>query len=272
MTGEPAILATPVAIAVAAALTWWASTGLVLWLSRRPVRSFPLIFTAGVVLYGAAFVGLAMSMNSTGPMNLYCAFFCGLTIWGFQELSFYLGYITGPRTHPCKPGCRGWRHLGHALGVSLYHEISIILTAGLLFVVTKDAVNTLGRDIFLIIWVMHQSARLNVFLGVRNVSAGWVPAHLPFLSSFLRVAPLNPFFIPSIVAISAAFAWTLSSVLNAAPGSFESIQASFVTSLIGLALLEHLCLVLPLPLETLWRIWGAPKPADEIPNPAGRLL
>ena len=48
--------------------------------------------------------------------------------------------------------------------------------------------------------MMHLSARLNVFLGVRNVSEEFVPAHMEVLKSFLTRKPMNLLFPVSVTA------------------------------------------------------------------------
>jgi putative photosynthetic complex assembly protein 2 len=49
----------------------------------------------------------------------YCAFTCAVLIWGWLEMSIYMGYVTGLRIHHCHHGCSGWRHFGHAVMASL---------------------------------------------------------------------------------------------------------------------------------------------------------
>ena len=38
----------------------------------------------------------------------------------------------------------------------------------------------------MVLWWMHQSAKLNVFFGVRNLNEEFLPEHLEFLKSFLH--------------------------------------------------------------------------------------
>ena len=39
----------------------------------------------------------------------YCAFTCALLVWGWQEIAFLLGCVTGPRRSACPHGATGWR-------------------------------------------------------------------------------------------------------------------------------------------------------------------
>lgn len=251
----------PIGAIITAVTLWWMLTGSVFFLCRQDQKAFPLIFIGGLMAFGAAFAGLEWASERTDTAAVYCAFSSALVLWSFQELTFYLGYITGPRTIPCHDGCSGWRHFGHALQASLYHEILIMMTFGLIALLTWNAPNKLGLVTFGLIWVMHESARINVFLGVRNVQADWVPDHLMVLKSFLKEAPCNSFFFPSAGVIAAAFSLVLLAALDASPASPDAVSLTLITSLIGLGLLEHICLVAPLPLGPLWRLFGAPGPS-----------
>lgn len=94
------------------------------------------------------------------------------------------------------------------------------------------------------LWLMHLSARLNVFLGVRNVSAEFVPDHMEVLKGFLRQRNMNPLFpISCIVLMGLIF------YLASLPQAFEITMA---VTLAAIGLLEHILLMLPLPTEKLW--------------------
>lgn len=241
-----------------AVFLWWFSTGLILLLNRLPRRTFPLSLVAGTGLFAASLGGLWWSRDETTVAGALCAFSCGLIAWGWQELTFYLGYVTGPRTHACKPGCSGWKHFGHALQVSLYHELSILITGTILVFMLWDAPNRFGLATFGLIMMMHQSARLNVFLGVRNVIEEWAPPHLPFLVSFLNNSrSINLFWPISQGAACASLAVLVSFAAMAEPGSFEQAGFTLVSAILTLGILEHVFMIVPLPLARLWHLWEA---------------
>ena len=56
----------------------------------------------------------------TSLWGVYASFTAGVLAWGWQEISLYTGFVTGPRKHRCAAGCSGWRHFGHAIGVNLW--------------------------------------------------------------------------------------------------------------------------------------------------------
>ena len=112
--------------ALFALFVWWFSTGAIMYLDGLPRRTFRYSMIGATVLLFASFWGLQASAHDTTLKAAYCAFSCGLLAWGWQEISFYMGYVTGPRRAPCPEGCSGWKHFGHAIQTSLWHELAII--------------------------------------------------------------------------------------------------------------------------------------------------
>jgi len=118
--------ALPIAYAL---LLWWFSTGLIFYLDQLPVKTFKWSMVGGtMVLAGALWVVWA-ERDDTSLFAVYSSFTAGVLAWGWQELSLYTGFVTGPRKQSCQAGCSGWRHFGHALGVNLWHEIAIVAVA-----------------------------------------------------------------------------------------------------------------------------------------------
>jgi len=102
-----------------ALFVWWFSTGVIIYLDGLPRRTFKWSFLGGTLLMFAALWGLAATRNDTSVMGAYLAFTWGTLAWGWQEMSFYMGYVTGPRRTPCPDGCGGLKHFGHAIQTSL---------------------------------------------------------------------------------------------------------------------------------------------------------
>jgi Protein of unknown function (DUF3623) len=112
-----------------------------------------------------------------------------------------------------------------------------------------------GTWTFMILWWMHQSATLNVFLGVRNLNEEFLPEHLHFLKSFLTKKPMNLLF-PVSVTVSTIIAVTLvEKAVAPGAGAFRAVGFTLLATMMTLAVLEHWFLVLPLPAAALWR-WG----------------
>ena len=56
----------------------------------------------------------------------YIAFLSALAIWGWIELAFLSGIITGPNRAPCPPGAPGWDRFWRAVGTIAWHEVALI--------------------------------------------------------------------------------------------------------------------------------------------------
>jgi putative photosynthetic complex assembly protein 2 len=238
--------------ALYALLVWWFSTGLIIYLDGLPTRTFRWSMLGATVLLVAAFYGLAASSGDATIGGAYLAFTCGLLLWAWLEISFYMGVVTGPRRIACAKDCSGWVHFGHAIQVSLYHELAILALAGAVAWLTADAANQVGLWTFVVLWWMHQSARLNVFLGVPNLNEHFLPEHLHFLKSFFRSRPMNLLFPVSVTVSTAVTTVLVWKAMSAADGSFEATGFTFLATLMALAVIEHWFLVLPVPAASLW--------------------
>jgi putative photosynthetic complex assembly protein 2 len=240
----------PVLYALAA---WWLSTGVILWLVRLPRHTHGRTLFAATAVLVAALLGLAATRAETSIAGAYLAFTCTVLIWAWQEIAFLTGFATGACEAPCPPGARGWRRFALATKAILHHE-ALLLGAGVAVVaVTWGGANQVGAWTYLLLWVMRLSAKLNLFLGVRNLYAEFLPAHLRYLATYFVRRPLNLLFPWSVTGAPAVavLLWSAAPAPGASP--FDVAALSLVAALASLALLEHWFLVLPLPSEALWR-------------------
>jgi putative photosynthetic complex assembly protein 2 len=233
-------------------LIWWVSTCLILFLDGLPKWTFRWSMAGATLVLGGALYGLLVSANDASVTGAYIAFSCGVLIWAWLEMSFYMGYVTGPRTHRCGHGCGGLAHFGHAVQASLYHEIAVLVLACVVEWLTRGGVNQFGTWTFVTLWWMHQSARLNVFLGVPNVNAEFLPEHLDHIKGFFRHKPMNMLF-PFSVTISTIAAVLLAQHARADGADlFRATGDTLLATMMVLAILEHWFLVLPLSALRLW--------------------
>jgi len=241
---------------------WWFSTGVIFYLNARPAHTFRWSMAAGSVVLAAAVYGVWASAATETVAGAFIAFSCGLVIWGWHTMSYYMGVITGPRREPCPPDCHGRQRFLHALRTSLYHEFAIIATVGVLVWMTWNQPNMVALWTFLLLWGMHVSAKLNVFLGVRNLNAEFIPARLAYLTTYFRHKPMNLLFPFSVTAGTVATAFL--SWQAGAPDTSPQATAGYVllATLMGLAVIEHWFMILPIPAEALWR-WSLRTSPDE---------
>jgi putative photosynthetic complex assembly protein 2 len=162
-----------------------------------------------------------------------------------------------PAARDCPLGAQGWRRFGFALQAVLYHELALIVLAIAVWACVGDGANRTGWWTFLALWGMRQSAKLNVFLGVRNLGENFLPDHLAYLKTYFQRRPMNvlfPFSVTISTATAVAVWWSLLEAGSPHAGG-AAVGLALVGSLLALGALEHWLLVLPLPTEALWR-WG----------------
>ncbi len=241
-------LAIPALVAV---LLWWGSTGIVLLLDGLPRSTYRWTIAGATVVLAGSLWGLWVAGDMRTVGGAYLGFVSGLLAWAFLEITFLTGLITGPRKAPCPAGCAGPAHFRHGIEAILHHEIAIIVAAAAVLAASWGQPNAFGAGAFLVLWVMRQSAKLNLFLGVRNLSEEFLPEHLRYLASFFRRRPMNLLFPFSVTAATLATAWLAQRAVGAGDG-FEATGYGLLAALMALALLEHWLLVLPVRAEALW--------------------
>jgi putative photosynthetic complex assembly protein 2 len=249
-----------------AALLWWFTTGLIFAVSRRSRRTVRISFALGSFIAIGAIYMLLTTAREVSPGHIYLAFTSGLLIWGWLVAGYYFGFVTGPQTtslNAVQPHPMGKR-FRLALRGSLYHELLIAGVAVLLFGLTWSQPNRWGLWIFLALWLMHSSAKLCVFLGVRNFRVDFLPPHLHYVRALLGRRPGNPLLpITVCLAISVSLALLYQVV---APGADAShITGSLlVATMLLLGVMEHLLLVLPLPFVLFgWGVRPLPSSTSE---------
>ncbi len=262
-----------------ALFVWWFSTGVILYVVGLPRRTHSKSIAVMTALAAAALYALYAYRNDTTVTGAYIAFTAALVIWGWHEMSFLTGLVTGPRVDACPGRPEEPTHqrapLRLAVEAVIYHEVAIALTAAVVAAVTWGGDNKIGMWTFIILWLMRLSAELNVYLGVRNLTESFLPQHLQYLKTYFCRKPMNGFF-PLTVTVSTIVTVLLAvAALDPSATEFEAAGLTFLTTLMALAVLEHWFLVIPLPAERLWS-WGlasraAPEPADTSKGDAIRM-
>ncbi len=234
---------------------WWFSTGVILYLVGMPRWTFKWTMMSASAMLLLALLGLLVTRHDTRITGAYLAFTCALLVWAWQEIAFLLGYVTGSMRAPCPPGARGWQRTSLAIRAVLHHEMALLALGAAVVAATWGGSNLTGLWTFAVLWVMRQSAKLNLFLGVRNLYESFLPAHLKYLHTYFARKAMNPLFPISVVAggVVAWMLWQRALAPQASP--FEAASLTFASILLSLAVLEHCFLVLPMPSEWLWS-WG----------------
>jgi putative photosynthetic complex assembly protein 2 len=247
----------PTALAVVfAVFIWWFSTGIVLVLNGMQRRAYRWSLLVSTALATAAVLALAHTARQTTVAGAYCAFTSALLVWGWHELSFLTGWITGPRTtalpSSLRQGHEGQRFI-QAVRAILWHEFGILGVGLFIVAITWDAPNQVGTWTFMVLWAMRTSAKLNLFFGVRNLSEEFLPAHLAYLSSFFRRRSMNLLFPFAVAAACAVLALMVMHAMSAQAGPTTVLGLALVGTMLALGILEHCMLVLPISTTALWR-------------------
>jgi putative photosynthetic complex assembly protein 2 len=251
--------------ALFAMFLWWGGTGVILVLDGLRRETFQWTLLGATLLLGVGIAGLSASKTSTGVGGAYAAFTCAILVWAWIEITFLTGTLTGPRRTACPAGARGWSRFRCAVAAILWHELAIVVGALIVAVLTIDGPNRIGLWTFLMLAAMRLSAKLNIFLGVRNLGEAMLPDHLRYIESYFARRPMNVLF-PFSVAAGIASCVALVAIA-ASPGA-EASTATGLTLLASLAafgVLEHAFMVLPFPPEAMWR-WLLPATRRGIPD------
>lgn len=238
-----------------AAFIWWFSTGAVLLLVGRFGRFGRLRIFCAAALLAASLYGLAATANDATVGAAYIAFTSTILLWGAQEIAFLAGWLTGPRPLPCPPAARGAGRLGFALQAILYHELALLSCGAAVLALTWHGVNPVGPATFAALWVLRQSAKINLFLGVPVTNDQLMPDAVRFLKTFFLCRPVGVFFPLSVTLATGALVIMVQRIVEVAATPTEVAALTLVSTLFALGIVEHWFMLLPMPALTLWG-WG----------------
>lgn len=267
---------TPWIPALVALFLWWFSTGAILmvvkWSDRRGLRARKLAVIGAVPFLALGIWGYMVTLEVTTVVSAYVAFISALAIWGWVELAFLAGIVTGPINKPCPPDIPEWERFLRAWGTIAFHETLLVGIMILMILYGWGGANGVGMWTFIVLFFARISAKLNLFYGVPKINTEFLPEALAHLPSHFRIARLNWVFPFSVTALTFAAACWLER-LYAADTAAGITGFALLAAITALALLEHWLMVLPLPDERLWR-WMLPSPEtttktnhNKIPRP-----
>lgn len=253
-----------------AVFLWWFSTGAILFVVSRAGKQgadgylMSVVMSVPVLMLGCA--GIVASVDDTSVRGAYMGFTSALFVWGWFEMAFLAGILTGPNAKPNPPDTEGLERFLRAWGAIAYSEMALVFSAILITLLSLGEPNQTALLTFLILFTARIFAKLNVYLGVPNINDEFLPGPVRHLTTHFRKAPMNAFFPWCITVLTlATFCW-IERAINAPAGSGLEIGFILLASLTALALFEHWMMVLPLPDAALWR-WILPSPKaalDEI--------
>ncbi|MEM7423193.1 MAG: putative photosynthetic complex assembly protein PuhE, partial [Pseudomonadota bacterium] len=227
-----------------ALFVWWFSTGAILCAISHGAGYRSVMASAPLAALG---VGVLIAASETpGPTGAYLGFSAAILVWGWFELAFLTGVLTGPNRRACPPGVSGWRHFVLAWGTVAHHEIALFATAVTVGYFTWYAPEITGLWTFLILFVARISAKLNVYFGVPNLSHEMLPAPVAHLKGYFANRRMNWVFPVSITALTFSIACWIERAWAAEAGSGMLVGYVLLATLSTLALIEHWLMVLPI--------------------------
>lgn len=238
---------------------WWFSTGAVLYLNGRSPgvrwRAFSLV-TGLMVL---ALLGIHRSAGDGTPFGAYAGFTLGLIVWAWIEMSYFMGYVTGPRPEACPSGASKRERFCFGVKASLYHELLVLAAVATAALLVWGQGNRVAAWTLAVLWLMRWSTKLNLFLGLPRLNEAFFPLHMRYLLTYVARKPMNRLFPFSVLASAVALAAAGAAALDAGSAG-EAVGWTLVATLIGLGLLEHWFLVLPVADGALWH-WALTREA-----------
>ncbi|NBC88254.1 MAG: DUF3623 family protein [Alphaproteobacteria bacterium] len=253
---------------------WFIATGLVAWADNRERATFSRSLAIGGAGGIAGLILILIVSQWVSVLGVYVAFIGALLVWGWHEIGFLTGAAAGPRRVAIAPGVRGLERFRQASATVMHHEVALALTALLLISLTWNAPNQIGAMVFVLMFGLRLSSKINLFVGVPNTTTEMLPPHLGYLKTYFGANRMTVLLGVSILAIGLLAAWLAQLAISAPVGSAQMVGASLLFTLCVLGALEHVFLALPFRDGMLWgwalptrrRGTGLPAPAPSIRN------
>jgi len=244
---------------------WWSLTGVILFIAKQgdfvggkyhlisSIFSFPIFI-------GAWFY-YVNSLNASNLLDIFIAFFASLIIWGWCELTFLTGIVTGFTGVNIERHQSEKQRFLNGLKSIIFNEVLLLLCLTIMAFLTVGKANNIGLYAFFILYVARISAKLNLFFGVPYINLEFLTNRLRHLEVFCRVAPIGTFFFVSFLVLSGLFGSL--AVIVYSSGNTPTIQLGYfmLSTLAALAIVEHLFMAIPFRDAKLWN-WMLPKLED----------
>ncbi len=239
-------------------LLWWSSTGAILWLARGLDKQMNSRLIIMSVFCFIGFGGLITSTFYNEVWAVYLAFVSALIIWGWVEFTFLAGLITGKTKETCPENINEKSRFVHAFNVINHHEFTLLGALIIIILIDMSGGSAMASKTFACMWLMRIGAKFAVFSGVPKLSIEMMPERLAYLQSYFRNDRIGWGYWASVVGCSVFFAAGIYALLHVHYGQVVHTQITMLTALVGLALLEHIFMVLPIADSRLWS-WAMPK-------------
>jgi len=230
---------------------WWTATGVLFSLQRNT-------WTRGAALLGAVVCVVASwrlflsSRDDTSAAGAIRGFFAGALAWTAIISVFFEGWVVGTSVESLGEATRGLAGALEAVRATWHWEVLALAALLILWRGARDRGNRLALWTLLLFWGAHQSAKLNLFVGVVNSGAEIFPPYLAHLVRYFGPAEHSGWLLLTIVAYAALALRLLWPVAGEDEG--RRMRRLVLGALATLAAVEHAMLASRLPIM-LWELF-----------------
>jgi putative photosynthetic complex assembly protein 2 len=237
---------------VSVVLIWWASTGAVLWLARGLDRQMNVRLIIMTVLCGMGFAGVVISTAHHTQASVYLAFISAILIWGWVEFTLLSGMITGSTNEVCPEDISEFERFKLAFKTIEHHEYALVAMLIALAVLDSTSGSGMAIKTFALLWIMRLGAKLTIFSGAPELSTNMIPQRLSYMKSYFRHDRISVAFWLSLAGCTALLLTGLYALTNVQNDAVVQLQVTMLSTLVALAILEHIFMVLPIADSKLW--------------------
>ena len=219
---------------------WWLVTGVIVALQRNEWTKFAAwLISTGVAIWATYDIHTQRAVRTAASARR--TFLSATAVWMWINVGLYGGWIVGPGGEASASGAPSVALAIEAILSLLSHELLCVLLLFATWLYVRRSPNRLAFTALATYWAVLQVAKLNIFFGVENPGARFLPPHLQFLLSYYGPAvntgwlPVSFFTAVGIALIYWWHGWQ-------AKDSFLRQSRALLAMLIALAALEYLLL------------------------------
>jgi putative photosynthetic complex assembly protein 2 len=219
---------------------WWLVTGVIVALQRNEwTKLAAWTISTGVAIYAVYVIHAERTQRTATSARR--TFLASTAVWMWINVGLYGGWIVGPGRAASVAGEATLLRATEAITSLLWHELLCVLVLFVTWLHVRRSPNRLAFAALATYWMVLQVAKLNIFFGVANPGARFLPPHLQFLLTYYG-PPANTDFLP--FSFFAAFGVALIFWWNGwqAKDAFLRQSRALLAMLIALAAVEYLLL------------------------------
>ncbi len=219
---------------------WWFVTGVVVALQRNEVTRL-IAWALATLLAGYASYVIHAERSVRTAASARKTFLAATAIWMWINVGLYGGWIVGPSHAATTAGSASVFRATEAIASLLWHELLCVLLLFGTWLQVRLAPNKVAFHGLATYWVVLQVAKLNIFLGVANPGARFLPKHLQFLLTYYG-PPENSGWLPVSVFAATGVALVLWWRGSQSADGFLRQSRALLAMLVALASVEYLLL------------------------------